>query len=311
MNEPMRIVSLLPSSTEACFALGLGEHVVGVSHECDFPPEVRGRPILIEPKIDPTATSAEIDRQVNALVAGGQSIYRIDEGELAALAPDLVLTQGVCKVCAVSFEEVRDAALRAAPGARVMSLSPTTLAEALDDIERIGRAAGLPDRASIVVASLRDRLDRLRAETSGLPRPRVLFLEWLSPPFLGAHWTPEILRIAGGDPVLARDAKPSVPETWERIAESAPEVVIIAPCGFRIDQTRREMRELAKNPAFASLPAIREGRVSLIDGSAFFNRSGPRLVDSAELAAMAIHPDRFRARFAYGADDIVSWAGLD
>jgi iron complex transport system substrate-binding protein len=135
MNEPMRIVSLLPSSTEACFALGLGEHVVGVTHECDFPPEVRGRPILTEPKIDPTAASAEIDRQVNALVADGQSIYRIDEREFAALAPDLVLTQGVCKVCAVSFEEVRDAALRAAPGARVMSLSPTTLAEALDDIE--------------------------------------------------------------------------------------------------------------------------------------------------------------------------------
>ena len=192
-----------------------------------------------------------------------------------------------------------------------MSLSPTTLAEALDDIERIGKAAGLPDRGSIVVATLRDRLDRLRAETSGLPRPRVLFLEWLSPPFLGAHWTPEILRIAGGNPVLARDAKPSVPETWERIAESAPEVVIIAPCGFRIDQTRREMRELAKNPAFASLPAVREGRVSLIDGSAFFNRSGPRLVDSAELAAMAIHPDLFRGRFAYGADDIVSWSGVD
>jgi iron complex transport system substrate-binding protein len=311
MSAPLRIVSLLPSSTEACFALGLGDHVVGVSHECDFPPEVRGRPVITAPKIDPSAPSAEIDRQVNALVADGQSLYRIDERALAALAPDVVLTQGVCEVCAVSFDEVKNATLRASPGARVVALSPATLTDVLDDVSRIGAAVGLPERAATVVRGLRERLDRLRAETAGLPRPRAVLFEWLSPPFLGAHWTPEILRIGGGAAVLARDGVPSIPERWARIVESAPEVVIIAPCGFRIEQTLREMGELAHHTAFASLPAVRAGRVVLIDGSAYFNRPGPRLVDSAELAAMAIHPDRFRGRFAFGADDIVFWPDLD
>jgi iron complex transport system substrate-binding protein len=311
MNEPLRIVSLLPSSTEICFALGLGDNVVGVSHECDFPSAARGRPVLTTPKIDPSASSAEIDRQVNALVAEGQSIYRIDERALTALAPDLVLTQGVCEVCAVSFDEVKDATLRAAPHARVVSLSPTTLSDVLEDVTRVGEAADVRERAADVVRGLRDRLDRLRAETSELRRPRVLFLEWLAPPFLGAHWTPEIIRIAGGDPVLARDATPSVPERWERIVDSAPEVVIVAPCGFRMEQSLHEMRDLAKNPAFTSLPAVRDGRVVLIDGSAYFNRPGPRLVDSAELAATAIHPERFRGRFSYGADDIVFWSAVD
>lgn len=311
MNKPLRIVSLLPSSTEMCFALGLGEQVVGVSHECDFPSEVRGRPVLTAPKIDPRAPSAEIDRQVNALVAAGESIYRIDETALMALAPDLVLTQGVCEVCAVSFEEVSDATLRAAPGARVVSLSPTNLDEVLDDVVRIGTAAGVAERAGAVVAGLRARLDWLRAETAALPRPRVLFLEWLAPPFLGAHWTPELLRIAGGEPLLARDGVPSVPETWARIAESAPEVVIVAPCGFGMEQSVRELRELLHHPTFASLPAVRGGRVVLIDGSSFFNRPGPRLVDSAELAAMAIHPEQFRGRFPYGASEILFWPETD
>lgn len=309
MNRSLRIVSLLPSATEICFALGLGEQVVGVSHECDFPAEVRGRPVLTAPKIDPSAPSAEIDRQVNALVAAGESIYRIDERALAALAPDLVLTQGVCEVCAVSFDEVREATLRAAPGACVLSLSPTTLDEVLDDVGRVGAAAGVDDGAGAVVAGLRRRLEAVRAETASLPRPRVLFLEWLSPPFLGAHWTPELIRIAGGEPLLARDGVPSVPETWARIVESAPEVVIVSPCGFRMEQSLRELRALESHPAFASLPAVRQGRVVLIDGSAYFNRPGPRLVDSAELAAMAIHHDRFRGRYAFGADDILFWSG--
>src|SRR6185437_16611307 len=163
----------------------------------------------------------------------------------------------------------------------------------------------VPEVAARVVASLRARLDRLRAETAALPRPRVLLLEWLSPPFIGSHWAPEILRVAGGEPVLGRDAVPSVPERWERIVEAAPEVVLVAPCGFRVEQALREMEALLRHPAFASLPAVQRGRVVVIDGSAYFNRPGPRLVDSAEIAAVALHPDRFRDRFSFGSGDVV------
>jgi iron complex transport system substrate-binding protein len=307
MPKPCRIVSLLPSSTEICFALGLGDAVVGVSHECDFPPAVHGRPALTAPKVDPSATSAEIDRQVNELVAAGEGVYRLDEARLGALAPDLVLTQGVCEVCAVSFDEVREAVRRAAPQAQVLSLSPKTLDDVLGDVTRVGEAASVPEEAARVVGGLRARLDRLRAETATLRRPKVLLLEWLSPPFIGSHWAPEILRVAGGDPVLGRDAVPSVPERWERIVEASPEVVLVAPCGFRVDQTLREMAALQADPASAGV--LRRARVVVIDGNAYFNRPGPRLVDSAEIAAAAIHPERFHARSTFGAGDFVPWSG--
>ncbi|APR82664.1 Putative ABC transporter [Minicystis rosea] len=309
MTSPsLRIVSLLPSSTEICFALDLGDALVGVSHECDFPPEVRGRPVLTAPKVDPHATSAEIDQQVNALAAAGESVYRIDEERLHALAPDLVLTQGVCEVCAVSLDEVEDAVRRSSPGAHVHALSPSTLEDVIDDVVRVGIAAGVPDRGERVATALRGRLARLRAEVATLPKPKVLLLEWLSPPFIGSHWTPEILRIAGGEPVLGRDGVPAAPVAWERIVEAAPDVVIVAPCGFRIEQSLREMSELARHPAFATLPAAQRGRVVLLDGNAFFNRPGPRLVDSAELAALAMHPDHFGGRFPFGAEEIVFWS---
>lgn len=305
-----RIVSLLPSSTEICFALGLGANVVGVSHECDFPREARALPRLTAPRVDPDAPSAEIDRQVNALVSAGESVYRIDEERLAALAPDLVITQGVCEVCAVSFEQVEQAALRTSPGARVLSLNPSSLEDVLDDVTRVAVAAGVPERAESVVAELRRRLDRLRAETAPLPKPRALLLEWLEPPFLGAHWTPELLRIAGGEPLLARDFVPSIPEPWERIVDAAPDVLIVAPCGFRVEQTLRELAALRTHDAFSRLPAVKAGRVAIVDGSAFFNRPGPRLVDSAELAAAAIHPDHFRDRFARDRDRILFFDDL-
>jgi iron complex transport system substrate-binding protein len=208
MSPPQRIVSLLPSSTEICFALGLGDRVVGVSHECDFPEEVAGRPVLTSPKVDPHATSAEIDRQVRALVADGLSVYRIDEERLRELQPDLIITQDVCEVCAVSLAEVREATARLlGKGADILSLSPLSLADVLDDIVRVGRAAAVEDAAHRLVTDLRARLDRLRAETAALPRPRVLFLEWLSPPMVAGHWTPEPLRAAGGEPMLAKGAK--------------------------------------------------------------------------------------------------------
>jgi iron complex transport system substrate-binding protein len=194
--------------------------------------------------------------------------------------------------------------------AHILSLSPLTLADALDDIGRVGRAAGVENAARQLVADLRSRLDELRAETALLPRPRVLVLEWLSPPMVAGHWTPELIRIAGGDPILGHDGAPTGPVAWSSIVEAAPDVVLIAPCGFRIEQSLRELRGLTELPGFAALPAVREGRVAIADGNAFFNRPGPRLVESAEIAAAAIHPERFAGRFEIGRSALVHapWA---
>jgi iron complex transport system substrate-binding protein len=296
----VRIVTLLPSATEIVCALGLGDRLAGVSHECDFPPAARGLPVLTAPKIDPHAPSEEIDRQVRALVADGLSVYRIDEERLRALAPDLIVTQDACEVCAVSFAEVQAAARRLlGVDAAIVSLSPLSLDDVLEDIRRVGRAAGAAEAADSLSANLRARLDRLRAETAPLSHPRTVVLEWLAPPMAAGHWTPELIRIGGGDPILSHDARPTDPIAWERIVEAAPEAILIIPCGFALAQTRGEMAALAARPGFRDLPAVRAGRVTLIDGNAYFNRPGPRLVESAELAALALHPDRFAGRFPH------------
>lgn len=310
MAIPERIVSLLPSSTEICFALGLGDRVVGVSHECDFPSAARDRPILTAPKIDPSAASAEIDRQVRALVSDGLSVYRIDEQRLQDLRPDLVVTQDACEVCAVSLEEVREATRRLVGGdVEVLSLSPLTVNDVLDDILRVGRAAEAEERAQELVEGLRARLESLRQETSALAKPRVLVLEWLDPPMVAGHWTPELIRIAGGDPVLGHDGTPTGPVEWDQIVNAEPEVVLVIPCGFRVEQSLQGMGDLMDRPGFATIPAVRAGRVAIVDGNSFFNRPGPRLVESAEIAAVAIHPEHFAARFQLDDGMLVRWAG--
>ena len=308
MVEPRRIVSLLPSATEICFALGLADRLVGVSHECDFPPEARARPALTAPTVDPERSSLEIDRDVRARVAAGLSVYRVDEQRLAALEPDLIVTQDTCEVCAVTLDEVRAVARRiAGKGVELLSLAPLVLADVLEDVVRIGRAAGVEARALAYAALLRGRLDRLAHETALLPRPRVLVLEWLAPPMVAGHWTPELVRIAGGDPVLGHDGTPTGPIEWERIACADPDFVLLAPCGFQIEQTLRELGELERQPGFTALAAVRAGRVALADGNAYFNRPGPRLVESAELAALAIHSAHFAGRFRFDRGALLRW----
>ncbi len=301
-----RIVSLLPSTTEMVCLLGLRDRLVGISHECDFPENVRGLPVLTAPKIDPRGRSAEIDRQVREVVAGGLSVYRIDQEKLRELRPDLILTQDACAVCAVSFEEVR-AAARELIGNQVeiVSLSPLRLEDVLEDIVRVARAAGASARAAEVVAGLRTRLEELRARTGTSRRPRVLALEWMEPPMPAGHWTPQLIRLAGGEPVLGRDGEPTRRIEWERIVDAAPEVLLVMPCGFKVAQTVREMDELVAR--LARTPAVREGRVYVADGNAYFNRPGPRLVDSAELAAAAIHPELFAGRSSFPADALLKW----
>ncbi len=312
MPVPLRIASLLPSATEICFALGLGDWLVGVSHECDFPPEARSKPVLTAPKIDAHVSSAEIDRQVNSLVSQGLSLYRIDERLLRELRPDLILTQDVCHVCAVPFSEVREATRRLlGTEADILSLSPRTLKDVFEDIGRVGSATGSDVAARGLVTSLEERLESLRVETSKLRHPRVLVLEWLDPPMAASHWTPELIRIAGGHPILGRDAEPSRPTEWQRIRDEAPEVVLVAPCGFQVKQSLREMGELFKRPGFAQTPAAQQGQLAVVDGSSYFNRSGPRLVESAEIAALVIHPEHSGRRIQVGREALVRWSQLE
>ncbi len=293
MPEP-RIVSLLPSATEIVCALGLRERLVGISHECDYPPSVRGLPVLTATNVDPHASSGEIDRQVRALVGQGLSVYRIDEAKLQALAPDLIVTQDVCEVCAVSFEDVQKAtcALLGAP-VTLCSLSPLKLKDVLDDVVRVAEAAGVPERGHTLRTELEARLSRVASRTASRPRRTTLFLEWLDPPMVAGHWTPELLRIAGGEPILGHDGAPTGAVAWPCIMDADPEVLILAPCGFPIAQTKSELSTLRARPGFDQLRAVRSGQVYMVDGNQFFNRPGPRLVESAEIAATAIHPELF------------------
>ena len=303
-----RIVSLLPSATEICFALELDDRVVGVSHECDFPLRARGRPVLTAPKIDPSRSSSEIDRQVRSLVADGLSVYRIDEERLAELRPDLVITQDACEVCAVSLEEVREATRRVVGGdVEVLSLSPLSLDDVLNDILRVGAATGTEGRAAHVVRSSRRRLSALRRETRTLERRTVVALEWLDPPMVSGHWTPELIRIGGGEPILGHDRAATGPVPWETIVDAGPEVVLVFPCGFKTAQSLAEMPAFAALPGFFELPAVESSRVVVLDGNAYFNRPGPRLVESAELAAVAVHPEAFDGRFELDPESLVRW----
>jgi len=306
MSMGQRIASLLPSTTEMACLLGLRDRLVGISHECDFPASVRGLPVLTAAKVDAKARSVEIDRQVREVVANGLSVYRIDEEKLRDLRPDLILTQDACAVCAVSFEEVRAAArkLLGTP-AEIVSLSPLHLEDVLQDILRVARAAGVAERGAEVVAGLRERLDGIRARTASVQRPRVLALEWMDPPMPAGHWTPEIVRIAGGEPVLGRDGQPTSRVTWEQVASAAPEVLLVIPCGFKISQTLPEMPLLVDR--LAGTPAVQEGRVFVADGNAYFNRPGPRLVESAEIALAALHPELAQDR-SWSRDDLLPWS---
>lgn len=294
-----RIVSLLPSSTEILFALGLGDRVVGVSHECDWPEEARGLPVLTEKKIDTDRSSGEIDRAIADLAARSESVYRVRADRLAALRPDLIVTQDVCDVCAVSTVDVRAAleeARRTAPDfdPGVLSLAPSSIAEILQDIRRVGTAAGAEGAADALVKDLEARI-RSIADAVGVVafRPRVTAIDWLDPLILGGDWIPELVRMAGGTPQPLPQAK-AVRIAWEDVVAFAPEVIVIMPCGFDLERTVAEAGILAKQPGFGNLPAVRWGRLYAADGNALFNRPSHRIVDSLEALAEMLHPNLFR-----------------
>jgi iron complex transport system substrate-binding protein len=292
----VRIVSLLPSATEIVYALGLGEDVVGVTSECDFPPEATATPVVVRSALTPgrPPTPREIDDAVRERLDAHAPLYTLDRERIRQLEPDIVLTQDLCRVCAVPTGEVERALDElGASGARVVSLEPHSLGGILDAIADVGDALGVRDDAASLVASLRERIDRVRSTAARLPSVRVFCLEWLDPPFVAGHWVPEMVEAVGGSNLLNDRERPSRVATWREIRDANPEIVVFMPCGYYLEEAEDESATLLANAEFAETPAAREGTVFAADATSYFSRPGPRIVDGLEALAWAVHPDAF------------------
>jgi iron complex transport system substrate-binding protein len=292
----MRICSLLPSATEIAYAIGLGDSIFGVSHECDFPADAATKPSLLRPRVDPQAPAAEIDRQVSEIIARGESIYAVDAELLSSLSPDLILTQDLCHVCAASPDDLATALTRFQRPPKVLSLTPRSLDEVWDDVRRVGEATGRSREAESLAAELARKVAGIEATASrAMSRPRVLCLEWLDPYYVGGHWIPEMVFKAGGEDVLGRLREPSFRVTAEEIKQSRPDVIVVMPCGYNASRAATECSVERFLNEWSELPAVRERRVFAVDANAYFSRPGPRLADGVALLAHLIHPDLFPA----------------
>ena len=297
MNE-QRIISLLPSATEILFALGLDAEVRAVTHECDYPAAALTKPHITRSLLAPNLSSGEIDAAVREqLVADAHSLYTIDRALLAEIAPTLIVTQRLCEVCAVAYDDVLEAVRSLPARPEVINLEPERLDDVLRDIERVGAATDREAEAAALVGSLRQRVEAVRQRVAAATtRPRVAFIEWLDPIFCGGHWNPELIALAGGEDGIGRLGERSEQVAWERIVAYQPEVMVIAACGFTEERSRQDEPLLRAYPGFAGLPCAQSGRVHFVDGAAYFSRPGPRLVDSLELLARLIHPELFPQR---------------
>jgi iron complex transport system substrate-binding protein len=283
----MRIASLVPSATEALFRLGLGDQVVAVTHECDHPAEVLGLPRLTRSVIPAGLEPGEVDARVREVTGRGEALYELDEPALVRLAPDLIVTQALCAVCAVSYDDVRAVAERLDSRPDVISLDPGTLGEVLGDLVRLGEATGTQKSGGALVAELQARLDRVRDAVAGAPRPRVVALEWLDPPFAGGHWVPEMIALAGGRSVAGEPGRDSRAVSWEVLEAAQPEVAVVMPCGLYVEEAAEQA--LARRERLDSLGAE---RIYAVDAASSFSRPGPRLVEGVELLAHLLHADR-------------------
>ncbi|NOS83398.1 MAG: cobalamin-binding protein [Nitrospira sp.] len=288
----MRICSLLPSATEVIAALGLRDDLVGISHECDYPASVKNVPIMVEPMIPPHGlASAEIDRQVGQLVASGQRLYRLNDRLLRQAQPDLILSQDLCHVCAVTPDQLHDALSSMEQQPTILTLNPSTVHDVIDDVVRIGDAAGRSAEGHRLATELRNRLDAIKARTQGIAhRPRVVCIEWLSPLYVAGHWVPEMVQLAGGQDVLAQPQSPSRVVTWEEVLAAAPDVLIVMPCGFSVERTQTELLQLMGQSDQWTLSPELAAQTYLVDASSYFSRPGPRLIDGIELLAAILHP---------------------
>ena len=290
----MRVVSLLPAATEIVAALGMVDHLVGVSHECDHPAEVNRKPRVTRCAIHGNQLdSADIDRWVKTELKRTGTLYTMDEARLRQLAPDVIITQRLCDVCAVGYDSVTAFAATLPGPPVVVNLEPQTLDDVFGDVRRVGAALGVAERAETVIRELRDRVDRVRTRCAAVPRRRCVLLEWIAPPFRSGHWGPELVAIAGGIDPVGRQGEDAVEIEWHAVRAAAPEVLVIACCGFDVARTLRDLPILRRYPGFPELPAAQSREVWVVDGSAYFSRPGPRLVDSLELLAPLVHPELF------------------
>ncbi len=293
MLDPMRICSFLPSATEIVYLLGLGDSLYGVSHECDFPPGASDKPKVVRSRIDSSSiTSQEIDAAVTGMMMRGENIYSVDEDALADGRPDLVVTQQLCEVCAVSFEDVQEAVGRLEVSPTVLSLDPHSVGDVLEDILRVGQHTGTQSVAHVAVFNLRARIDVIRrAVASSEARPRVACIEWMDPVIAAGHWVPEMVQIAGGIDALVEPGAPSPRLDFDRLADSSPDVVVLMPCGMDVEQAKAEFDALPDRSKWENLTAFRNGRAYVVDSGALFSRSGPRLVDGLEVLARIVQPE--------------------
>ena len=302
----MRVVSLLPSATEILFALGFDREIVGVSHECDFPPRARTKTIVIHSRIDKDAGPLEIDRQVREYVTRGESLYAVDAEALQALAPDLIVTQDLCHVCAASPDDLATALAKFDVRPEVLCLNPQDLGDVWRDILWVGEETGRGWQAEKLLHEIGERLGALQRQIEETPSareyaPRVAFLEWLQPIYVGGHWVPEMISVAGGKDVFGSARTPSFRVTMEEVIEQAPDVVLIAPCGYTAEQAASEFHEMKLPREWQDVPAVRNGQVFALEANSYFSRPGPRLVTGLEILAKVLHPEIIVSREAEAA----------
>lgn len=291
----MRICSLLPSATEIIYSLRLGDQLVAVTHECDFPAGATRLPKITRSSIDHSGSSSrQIHTHITQALHRGSSIYELDQELLKELDPDLILTQELCDVCAVSYGAVQEA-VRVLDGERkILSLEPTSLGDILQTIQQVGQFTGVPEQAARLVEELQKRIDHVRTIAASASRqPRVFAMEWLDPPFVAGHWVPEMVHLAGGRHGLGRRGSPSLTVSWDQITDCSPEIMVLMPCGFDLDRTIKEVDRVGFPQEWHRLEAVRSGEIYAVDGSAYFNRPGPRIVDGLEILAEIIQPQLF------------------
>lgn len=296
----MKICSLLPSATEILFALGLGDHVIGVSHECDFPQEAKSRPVLIKSRISRTESAATIDRQVREFLDRGESLYSVDVDLLKEIEPDIIVTQDLCHVCAATPDDLSAALSQLPNRPKIVTLNPHSLADVCSDIRLISEATDCQEQANALITGFQNEIADVERSVAGLRQPRVVCLEWLDPAYVAGHWVPEMVERAGGIDVLGEPGKPSSRVEWEKVVESRPEVIVVMPCGYNLEDAEAELRGLSLPKGWEEMPAVKNGCVFAVDASGYFSRPGPRLASGVGAMASAIHSEQ-RDAFAESA----------
>ena len=292
---PMRIVSLLPSTTEILAALGKQDQLVGRSHECDYPAEITSLPICTQPKFNPDGASYEIDQRVKALIQEGLSVYRVSEDQLLELEPDLIITQDHCEVCAASVDEVKEAVTsRLGSSVEIVSVSPTDLSSVVDSIRKIAKAVNAEEAAEELTQRMKSQLLTIQKQIEELRRPTVFGLEWMDPLMAAGNWIPELMQLAGGNPLAAKAGRHSPYIDWYNLLQEDPDIITVMPCGYTIEQTLSEISTLISHQHWQKLRAVKNHQVFILDGHHYFNRPGPRLVKSTQILAEVIHPSIFR-----------------